>query len=577
MGQHLVDGGFLTRQQLFDGLARQWEVARRDLDRHPPDPDVIGRVELELSLERGWVPCEVDADGHLVVATSVRPGPDLVEEVQDQFPSTRVRFVACTRRDLDHLAVRIRRERADHPSAAPRSGRLARCRSLVVRDLLSGLAAVAVLTVAVAAPATWLVAVLAVAGAVFLSAAIVQSWAALRSAMREGTSRPGEPSPAEGTPPGNVLLPTYSVLVPVRAAAQVAPALALLVRIDYPTSRLDAVLLVDDAAPDVLPAVQRAAPPSWVRVVAVASRLFADPAAVYDEGLALARGRYVVAFTPDETPARDQLCRAVTAFESDLEENLTIRRGRPPLAGLRVGRRVRGGRSLAAALDELDQTLVLDRVHPWGGPSVELRHDLTSVHFNTRVLRRLGGFRFADGPGPGAASVPARMARLDSETRDGRRPRPATLVAERAEAVAWAVRTAIGKVRQLDRQEVPGWPALADVLLGLLAPALLLSYPAALLAAAAFVVRRAELAPSSVQLGLVGLAALALGLLAAMSAALVLGPRRQGWRALGPALLLPGLWLVHGIAAWYAALVLLPCRPPDMSAAPASPLGERPG
>lgn len=567
LGQHLLDGGLVTRQQLYDGLAEQWHLARRDLDVEPPDPDLVARVDLDRDLALGWVPCEISADGHVVVATSVRPGPDLVAEVREQFPTVPVRFVACTRRDLDHLAIRLRRRPLPPggPSSPPAT---AWCRSMAVRDLLGGAVAVLLLTVVVVAPPTMLAGVLVVSGVVFLAAVVVQVSAAFRTAVLAG----GPAQDGVGTRPGagsdSAVLPTYTVLVAVGAGDDLERALGLLTALDYPSVRTDAVLLVTDVA--TLADVRRAAPPSWVRVAACPPGIAADPVAVYDEGLALARGRYVVAFAPDESPAPDQLRRAVDAFEADLAENLGSRPDRQPLAGLRVTRRVRDRSwSVATGLDELDRTLLLDRAYPWIGAAADLRHELTSVHFNTHVLRRNGGWRFAVVGDP-----PARMGRLDSTTR-GPRPRLGSLVGQRAGAVDRAVRLAVARAGRI-ALGAPGSPRLREVLLGFVLPALLLSYPAGLLASVALVVRRAEAAPVVLRFGVAGGVVLALGLVLAMGAAGMLGVRRQGWGALVAALLLPVLWLVHAVAAWYAALVLLPCRRPDGAVLRAAPR-RRPG
>lgn len=577
LGQHLVDGGFVTRQQLYDGLAEQWDLPRRDLDRDPPDPAMVREVDLERFLELGWVPCEVTPDGHVVVATTVRPGPDVVDEVHDVFPAMPVRFVASTRRDLDRLAARLRPGRRERPgqqrAAEPRRGW---CRGLTLRDLWIGLAAVVVLTVVLAAPLSGLVALLTAAAAVFLLGVVVQCAGAVSVAVRSSRPAPAAGAPASGTPANELTLPTYSILVAVAGGAVgVRRALDCLARLDYPATRKDAVLLVDETDASALAAVRRSTPPSWVRLAVHPPTLTADPVAVYDEGLVLARGRYVVAYSTDDSPAPDQLSRAVSAFEADLDENLTIHRERPALAGLRVAVRTHERRwSVATMLAQLDRTLVLDRAYPWRGAAVELRHELTSVHFNTRVLRRLGGWRFAV---TGEAGVPARMGRLDSVTRVRNRPRLSTLVADRAVDVERCTRRATARARQVVPLGGPAAPSPTEVVAGFATPAMLLAYPLGLLASGALVLRRAEATVPLFRLGLVGLVVMALGLLLAMGIAGVLGGLRQGWPALVGAILLPALWLVHAAAAWYAALVLLPCHPPDPAAAPTPGLGGRLG
>jgi hypothetical protein len=101
---------------------------------------------------------------------------------------------------------------------------------------------------------------------------------------------------------------------------------------------------------------------------------------------------------------------------------------------------------------------------------------------------------------------------------------------------------------------------VAATLLSLAGPALLLTYPLALVAATVFVARSADMTPGSAWAGVGGVIALAAGLLVAIATAAVLVARRHGWRAAVPALALPVAGLVASVAAWHALLVVIPCR-----------------
>lgn len=112
--QELVATGVLSRTTFFALLAEHWNLPTRDLGQEPPDPSVLADVDLELVAERGWMPCEIDDDGELVVATSVRPGEDVIDSVEDHFLGRRVRFVACTERDLDQAVLAALSRRGWH-------------------------------------------------------------------------------------------------------------------------------------------------------------------------------------------------------------------------------------------------------------------------------------------------------------------------------------------------------------------------------------------------------------------------------------------------------------------------------
>ncbi|WP_435770710.1 glycosyltransferase [Nocardioides sp. SYSU DS0651] len=560
LGQHLLEAGGITRGELHAALAHQWHLHTRNLDTDPPEGRFTGLLDIEETIALGWVPCEMTDDGTLVVATSVRPDVDLVEEVRDRFPGSPVSFVACTRRDLDHLAARVRQQRgllgstdeapADHAPAA-----------LVSHLLVAALGATVGLTAVALVPAGLLAGILVVLGPLFLLAVALQCGTALRVAARERASQPSfrsEPDRADA------VLPVYSVLVPVPACPDaVRRVVRNLASLDYPTSRLDAVLLVAEDDERTLAAVRLAAPPDWVRVAAVPRQRLRHPALACDDGLTLARGRYVVAYAADEVPAPDQLRRAVRVFESDLAESLERFPDRTPLAGLRVRHRDgsrRGAGATGGAV--LDDALALHRAGHGPGSDDDLRRHLTSTHYNTAVLRRLGGWTVAvalgsvwaePGVGPRMRTLPSTSCRSTVPGVDGRLRR-------RADEIALAVRIATARARAA----VLGVPFRGDVPLarrvirGFTMPAMFLAYPVLLAATAAFAARVGVEDSAVSRFGLAGSGSVVLALALAVVVGSALGAMRCSWTGCLHALLVPLHWLLHAAAAWYAVIAVLP-------------------
>lgn len=564
LGQLLLDAGALNRQELHGSLAEQWGIAWRDLDQDPPDPAVLATTDVDLCLELGWLPCEV-TDRGVVVATTVQPGPDLLLEIEEQFPGTHVDLVACTRRDLDHVVLEVRRRR-DRPASGLDRGPGLRLRPCAI----TGLIAVALLyLVALASIATedLLSAVLASAGVLFAGGVLGQSLAAVRLATSkvepEGQGRDEGWPDADLPGADDLLLPVYTVLVAVpEGVAAIERAIATLAGLDYPRSRLDAVLLVPDEALD---AVRRAAPPDWVRVVHLPVEIAVDRTRAYDEGLAFARGRYVVAYDPDDVPEPDQLRRAVAEFESDLAACLGARRTHPALMRLDVECHtwVRPD-SLASAVDRVESSLGLNRAQPVQRDTADHRPELTSSHFNTRVLRRLGGWSAVTaGAGPewiGVQSLPTGLLHSSTHHRRARGLR-ATFRRQVVLAVSSldaAVARARGVVRAPEAAEP--LPAIAATLVGFAAPVLQLTYPVALVGASVFAARAGAMGEVGVRVGAVGVVGLLGGLAVAVGTASVLVGRRHGWRAAGSAVVVPAAWLVSAAAAWHAVVVVLPCR-----------------
>lgn len=535
VGQHLVDAGHLTRSEFYAALAEHWELTARDLVADPPSPALLAELDPETTVELGWVACELTEDG-VVVATSVRPGEELVTEIEEHFPGHAIELVACTQRDLDGVALAARRARGPRvpttrrpPGTGVRTAHYLAVLALAVAALVAGLVV----------PLWLLAAAVLLASVVFLAGAATQAVSGLTALA---------PPPAEAGPPPPRLddaeLPVYTVLMRLDGGeAAVRRALWTLRGYDYPTARLDAVLLVADDDEATLEGVRRVAPPEWVRVARVPAEEHAEPVLALDHGLTLARGRYVVAYAVDEHPAADQLRRAVSAFDADLAAGLDSPVGLAPapLVGLRADHRADGdGRSFFSRMTDIDDALDLGRISGEHGQSLAMK----SVHFNMRLLRRHGGFAIAtralpaDGP---------RIEHLDSISVRAGDPGLVRWTDARARASVRSVRGALSE----------GLPA-AEVVRRLLTPAMFLAYPVAVVGAFLAAVRSegagGTIAERVAWLS-IGEAVIVLGM-AVLVAGVALA-RRRGWLAALDALALPAHWLLHSVATWVALAALV--------------------
>ncbi|WP_418057691.1 hypothetical protein [Pimelobacter simplex] len=534
LGQHLLESGSLDRPELYGALARQWELALRDLVREPPQPGFATDGEIVETAALGWVACGPGASRALVVATTVRPGPDLLDEVAERYPGWRLELVACTQRDLDHVAAAARRRSVRGSGAGSWRGPVARPVGSVRPAgpaLMAALAAAVLLLVPVG-----VVAVLAAAmSLLFLLATLALVTSAVRAALRR---RPGGAT-------SDALLPVYSVLVRLAGGSRAAGrAMANLAALDYPAAKLDVLLLVaeDDVATQA--GIRRAAPPDWVRVVPIAGDRFARRELAHDDGLALAHGRYVVAYAEDEVPAPDQLRSAVAAFEGDLDEQLDPHLpdtdGRPPLGVLDVQHRLwRHRRTLLTGLAEVDGALLLDDTAATTPGADVRRTERTSVHAHLPLLRRLGGWAVLGTDLPGSVRV-ATLASSSTRSRE------------------------LGADDWLTARATTYTAALGGARAGRGALTVFLPYAVALLALAALALRDGLGAPGA------GAAVLAVatGLGLAVLAAVGLTARRHGLATAARALLLPVHWTMQSAAAWAAVVQVARRRSAGRPASP---------
>lgn len=111
-------------------------------------------------------------------------------------------------------------------------------------------------------------------------------------------------------------LPTYTILVPVYKEPEVIPDLInSLKNLDYPHSKLDVLLLLEEDDPETLAAAKQAHPPgNWHFLIVPNSQPKTKPKAC-NYGLQFAKGDYLVIFDAEDIPDSDQLKSALIAHK----------------------------------------------------------------------------------------------------------------------------------------------------------------------------------------------------------------------------------------------------------------------
>ena len=110
-------------------------------------------------------------------------------------------------------------------------------------------------------------------------------------------------------------LPIYTVLVPLYREASVLPTLiAGLARLDYPATKLDVKLLLEEDDRETLDVVAATNLPPYLHPVIVPAAQPRGKPKACNYGLIHACGEYVVIFDAEDVPEPDQLKKAVLAF-----------------------------------------------------------------------------------------------------------------------------------------------------------------------------------------------------------------------------------------------------------------------
>jgi cellulose synthase/poly-beta-1,6-N-acetylglucosamine synthase-like glycosyltransferase len=110
-------------------------------------------------------------------------------------------------------------------------------------------------------------------------------------------------------------LPVYTVLVPVYKESEVISTLVNnLKKMDYPSHKLDVILLMEEDDWETYEAAKAQRPPANWRFIVVPSSLPRTKPKACNYGLSFARGRYLTIYDAEDVPEPDQLKKAVIAF-----------------------------------------------------------------------------------------------------------------------------------------------------------------------------------------------------------------------------------------------------------------------
>lgn len=583
LGRHLVLTGAITRQRMYRALADQWGLPLVDLIAAPPQhPELFAGQNPRRFIDGGWVPWRVDGDT-VVVATAREPDDELATAARSIAGVDRVRFVVTTDWDIMHavqsvfqrrLLYRITDELADEsPDASARVSLLWWQKAIPI-----GLAVI-ILVVLVLWPRTTAVALFILMNLLFLNMVAFKVLAALRLPVRRvrqtvagravERERLRRGLPREWTP--NVSdddLPVYTILVPVYDEVEVVQkVIANLDRLDWPKSRLDVLILLEEDDERTIAAAKAMHPPEYVRILVVPRGQPQTKPRACNYGLEFARGDYVVIFDAEDRPHADQLRRALAAFKRNEMLRSRVDPGLPRLACVQASLMYfNADYNLLTRMFAVEYAHWFDAMLPgMGDLGIPIPLGGTSNHFDTRLLRELGGWdpynvtEDAD-LGLRIANHGYVVDTIDSATEEEACSRFVAWIRQRTRWIKGYMVTAAVHTRHpvewFRANGLGGLISMVGLVMG--TPLAFLSYPLALLfTAITYVgVRVGELAiPEGwLMLGLV-LMVLGNGLMIVESG--IAAWRRYSWRIGVYAVLNPIYWLMHSMAAWRAAWQVL--------------------
>jgi cellulose synthase/poly-beta-1,6-N-acetylglucosamine synthase-like glycosyltransferase len=557
IGHILLAAERVHRLDLHRVLGEQWGLQFIDLLRADVDADLVRHFDAELLLREGWVP--VGREGtRLVVATCEPPGEELLRGVQEHVGEAEtVLLRSTTPLDIERTVARcfeqdiVRRSTGELLLQRPElsaAGGFSRGQKLwaglALVALVVGMALQWQYTASVIIAAANLAFLLAVGFK--LVACLVGLLAGPRQVEREAER-------------DDRALPHYTVLVPAYHEANVIGGLMRnLAALDYPSEKLEILVLLEADDEETIAAARAARPPATVRLVVVPDAEPKTKPKACNVGLLLARGELLVIYDAEDRPEPQQLRRAVAAFEHAGERTVCVQ------ARLRYWNYKANLLTRMFALEYGYWFGVmlpgLDRLRlpiPLGG---------TSNHFRVDALRRLVGWdphnvtEDAD-LGLRAAVQGYRVGVIDSDTDEEACGEPRAWVRQRTRWIKGYMQTALVHTRSPRRlvRQVGPVNALGFLLLIAGTPTTFLLAPVMWVGTAAWYALHEPHLPlvDSGTFWTIALINLILGN-GVMIVLNVMGAvRGHGWRAAPFALLNPFYWVLHSIAAWRALWQLI--------------------
>ncbi|WP_064972350.1 glycosyltransferase [Modestobacter caceresii] len=390
LGSVVLARGWVTRRELYVGLAAVWGADLAFVDPVDVDEELARRFPAAMLARETWVPLRVEEDGdglpQVVVATAGRPSAHIAEVVVQRTGIPRVRQVVTTDWDVQRALRTVWRDELVHDAVNALAERRPDESASTVFVWPQVAAAVALFLATV----TGLVldpslTMLVLVGTVNAAVALAVGTKALISTVGTAWETVEQVTAAEVAALQDAELPVYTILVPVyKEAGIVGLLMRNLADLDWPREKLEILLLLEEDDPETLAAALAAAPPDIVRIVVVPHSLPKTKPRACNVGLAFARGEYVVIYDAEDRPDADQLKKSLIAF----------RKGGDDLVCVQAALNYFNAReNLLTRMFTLeysswfDYTLAgLDKLRlpiPLGG---------TSNHFRTDMLRDLGGW-----------------------------------------------------------------------------------------------------------------------------------------------------------------------------------------
>ncbi|HYL38600.1 MAG TPA: glycosyltransferase family 2 protein [Bryobacteraceae bacterium] len=312
LGDVILTMGWVRPQEFYRTLASHFGMEFVDLIKQPVDGSLLDRDRLLSYSEGLYLPWR-SQNGALWIATADPTSP-AIEEIRKSQPNVRL---VCTSKfdiiwELQRVAGSKFSDDAVNHLATFDPKHSARTVVTPPQKVFLALALAAAACLLAAFPFGFVVGVNALINLfLFVSFLFRLTLCWMSCADRIGFSVSDE----EVASLTDTELPVYTVLVPMYQEPEVLPILtAALRRMDYPRSKLDIKLILEEGDAQTIEAAKALALDATFEIVRVPPSFPKTKPKACNYALNLARGKYLTIYDAEDKPQADQLKKAVVAF-----------------------------------------------------------------------------------------------------------------------------------------------------------------------------------------------------------------------------------------------------------------------
>jgi cellulose synthase/poly-beta-1,6-N-acetylglucosamine synthase-like glycosyltransferase len=321
LGDVLVHASTASETEVAGELARQLRLPLADLSRAVPEADALALVPEPVARRLRLVPLSISE--HVLQLAVAEPLDEPALRELRRHTQLPFRQVLATRTQITELLQRTYALRYVRVATTELLNRLPDESAYKVlsraQKVVFTLLAVAFALVLLRDPTTTLIA-FNIASIFFYTGFSLYKFKLIYDALGHDLELPVSDEEVEAL--DERTLPVYTILVPLYREANVVGRLVeAIARLDYPRSKLDVKLIVEEDDFETTEALRRADLPPHFKLVVVPDALPKTKPKACNYGLIQAEGRYVVIYDAEDRPEPDQLKKAVIAF-SKAEERI---------------------------------------------------------------------------------------------------------------------------------------------------------------------------------------------------------------------------------------------------------------